>query len=131
MVAAHPDRRCIILTHGYLNAQGEHAIGNNPIVGSSPQEIWEGFVRRHENILIVLCGHVLGEASTTRTGAAGNRVHEILVDYQNEYIGNGGYGYLRILTFYPGQKVIENRTYSPSRGGYLTRSKSRFLLSYE
>ncbi len=131
VVSAHPDRRCIILTHGYLNAQGEHAIGSNSIVGSNPQQIWEGFVRQHQNILVVLCGHVLGEASITRTGAAGNRVHEILVDYQNEYIGDGGHGYLRVLTFYPDRKVIENRTYSPSFGDYLTRPKSQFLLKYE
>ena len=106
-------------------------IGNNAIEGNSPQKIWERLVRRHKNVFLVLCGHVLGEADSTDTGILGNSVHQVLVDYQNEYIGNGGQGYLRIMTFYPDRKTIENLSYSPTLDTYLTRSKSQFLLEYE
>lgn len=131
VIAAHPNRRCIVLTHGYLNAQAEHAINKHNMKGNTPLQIWEKLVQRHGNILLVLCGHVLGEATAIRTGVAGNGVHEMLVDYQNDYIGNGGSGYLRILTFHPDRKTIENRSYSPSLRTYLTRPKSQFFLEYE
>lgn len=131
VITSHLDYHCIVLTHGYLNAQGKRMIGNNAMEGNAPEAIWERLVRRHKNVFLVLCGHVLGESISTSTGIAGNPVHQILVDYQNEYIGNGGQGYLRIMTFYPDRKTIENLSYSPSLNNYLTRSKSQFMLEYE
>jgi hypothetical protein len=67
----------------------------------------------------------------TSTGQSGNRVQQVLADYQNDYIGRGGSGYLRIMTFYPGKKEIRNLTYSPSLDHYLTRPESQFTLTYD
>jgi len=131
VVAAHPDHRCIILTHGYLDASARRRMGRYAIEGNAPAEIWDKLVSRHKNIFLVLCGHILGESFLTSTAAAGNEVHQILTDYQNDYVGAGGGGYLRIMTFFPDTKRIENRTYSPSLGTYLTRPKSQFSLKYE
>ncbi len=130
VVSAHPNHRCIVLTHGYLNAQGKHGMGKYGITGNYPPQIWEKFVRKNPNIFMVFCGHILGEASSTCAGDAGNTIHQILVDYQNAYIGNGGHGFLRIMTFYPDQNIIENQTYSPSLDVYINRDKSRFTLEY-
>jgi len=131
VAAAHPDHRCIVLTHGYLDASAKLNISRYGIKGNNPREIWEEFVKRHRNVFLVLCGHMLGESVLTSRGAAGNKVHQILSDYQNDYVGNGGRGYLRIMTFLPDARKIEIRTYSPSAGTYLTRTKSRFSLEYE
>jgi len=131
VVAAHPDHRCIVVTHGYLNAKATRGMGQYAIEGNGPEAIWERFVSRHENMLLVLCGHILGESVLTSTGAGGNKVHQILADYQNDYVGHGGEGYLRIMTFFPDEKRIEVLTYSPSLGSYLTRAKSQFSLEYE
>ncbi len=131
VVAAHPERRCIVLTHGYLDAEAERNMGGYGVRGSVPEEIWTKFASRHENIFMVLCGHILGESVLTSSGAAGNMVHQILADYQNDYVGNGGAGYLRIMTFHPDEKKIDVSTYSPSLGKYLERAKSRFSLEYE
>jgi hypothetical protein len=131
VVAAHPERRCIVVTHGYLNAKAKRGIGEYAIEGNGPEAIWEKLVSRHENMFLVLCGHILGESVLTSAGAGGNAVHQILADYQNDYVGRGGGGYLRIMTFHPGKKRIEVQTYSPSLDRYLGRAKSQFVLEYE
>ena len=131
VVAAHPDHRCIVVTHGYLNAKARRGMGQYAIEGNGPEAIWEKFVSRHENMFMVLCGHILGESVLTSAGAGGNKVHQILADYQNDYVGHGGEGYLRIMTFFPNEKKIEVLTYSPSLGTYLRRAKSQFVLEYE
>ena len=131
LVAAHPDHRCIVLTHGYLDARARLNMGRYATKGNTAREIWEKFVSRHKNVFLVLCGHMLGESVLTSRGVAGNKVYQILADYQNDYVGNGGRGYLRIMTFYPDKKKIENLTYSPSLGTFLTRPKSQFSLEYE
>ncbi len=130
VVSNHSDHRCIILTHGYLNEHQQRGMGKYSIKGNYPPLIWDKLVRKHSNIFMVFCGHILGEAVSTCTGDAGNTIHQILVDYQNAYIGNGGHGFLRIMTFYPDQNKIENLTYSPSLDVYLNRDKSKFTLEY-
>jgi len=131
VVAAHPDHRCIILTHGYLDASAQRSMGKYAIEGNAPADIWDKLVSRHENIFLVLCGHILGDSFLTSTAAAGNQVHQILTDYQNDYVGGGGSGYLRIMTFFPDTQTIENQTYSPSLDAYLTGPTSQFSLTYE
>ena len=131
VVASHPDRRCIVLTHGYLDAKARLNLHKYRLKGNNPREIRDKFVSRHKNVFLVLCGHMLGESVLTSRQPAGNEVHQILADYQNDYVGNGGRGYLRIMTFFPDAGKIEIRTYSPSTGTYLTRPKSRFSLEYE
>jgi hypothetical protein len=131
VIESHPEHRCVVLTHGYLSTDGSRGMGNYALPGNRSPEIWEKLVSQHENIFLVLCGHALGEAVLTSTGKAGNSVQQVLTDYQNDYIGNGGHGYLRIMTFYPNTKEIRNRTYSPSLGTYLSRQKSHFTLKYD
>jgi len=131
VMEAHPGRRCVVLTHGYLNSDGTRGMGNYALHGNAGPEIWTKLISQHSNIFLVLCGHALGEAVLTSTGQAGNVVQQVLADYQNDYIGNGGSGYLRIMTFFPAQKVIKIQTYSPSLNTYLTRPKSQFTLTYE
>jgi len=131
VVAAHPDHRCIVLTHGYLDARARLNLYKYRLKGNNPREIWNKFVKRHENVFLLLCGHMLGESVLTGRGVAGNKVYQILSDYQNDYVGNGGRGYLRIMTFFPDRKKIDVRTYSPSLGTWLARPKSQFSLEYE
>jgi hypothetical protein len=131
VIEAHPDRRCVVLTHGYLNTEGARHMGNYALPGNQSSDIWAKFVSQHPNIFLVLCGHALGETVLTSTGQSGNRVQQVLADYQNDYIGRGGSGYLRIMTFYPDKKEIRHLTYSPSLDHYLTRPQSQFTLTYD
>ena len=131
VATAHPDHRCIVLTHGYLDAAAKLNMGRYALKGNSAREIRDKFVGRNGNVFLVLCGHILGESVLTSRGPSGNKVHQILANYQNDYVGNGGRGYLRIMTFFPDEKKIDVRTYSPSLGTFLIRPKSRFSLEYE
>ena len=129
VVAAHPKRRCIVLTHGYLDAEGAlYNADHYAHRGNDGRAMWQKLVKRHENIFLVLCGHVLGESHRTGTGDHGNEVHQLLADYQG--MTNGGDGYLRIMTFVPKEEVIHVRTYSPTRDNDLTGDSSRFSIPY-
>ena len=59
VVAKHPDRRTIVVTHGYLDNGRRIA---RPAMGykwkgNSAEEMWRKFVSRHKRIFLVLSGH--------------------------------------------------------------------------
>jgi hypothetical protein len=78
------------------------------------------------NVRIVLCGHVHAESHLTSTRDAGPPVHQILTDYQDD--GQGGDGYLRIMTFQP-NGTINVSSYSPYLKTYRTDAENAFTLS--
>jgi hypothetical protein len=94
------------------------------------EEIWRKLVSRNDNILFVLCGHDLGDGvgRLTSVRADGTKVHQILANYQMGALG--GEGYLRLMRFFPADRRVTVRTYSP----YLKRSKTdpdnEFELTY-
>lgn len=128
----HPDHRIIVVTHGYLTKKGRRAESDGyPIKGSSGQAIWEKFVSRHKNIFLVLSGHA-GESRLTSEGRHGNTVHQIQSDYWYWDLPRikAGSGFLRILTFRPGQDRIDVETYSPVLDEFLDRPSSKFSLPF-
>jgi len=117
----YPNRRVIVTTHSYLNADGTRTdIGNR---------IWEKFVAPHaDQIFLVLCGH--NHAETRRTDIVnGHTVYQIMANYQERT--NGGNGWLRILEFHPAEDTIYVRTYSPYLNIYETDADSQFTLDYD
>jgi hypothetical protein len=120
IVQSYPDRRIILDTHDFLNMDGSRT--------AKGTTIWNDFVSLHtDQIFLVLCGHVHGEASRTDT-VNGHTVHQILADYQD--YANGGNGYLRILNFHPVENMIYISTYSPYLNQYETDSNSQFTIGY-
>lgn len=134
----YPDRQAIITTHSLVNAKGAHqsddecrefhSAGKNGGVS-----MWEKLVheQHHDNLLLFLNGHDIW----TKTGAArrtdivrGRPIHQLLSDYQ--HLGDGGDGYLRLLTFMPAQKLIKVETYSPYLNSYLVDHSNDFVLSF-
>ncbi|MBQ9964854.1 MAG: hypothetical protein IJP14_07030 [Clostridia bacterium] len=93
--AQYPDRRVIVVTHGYLNRGGELIKRGEDYVNDGGMayhgaknggiEIWDKLIACHENIVMVLCGHVgeNGIEHTVRVGNHGNRVVELLIDPQD------------------------------------------------
>jgi hypothetical protein len=127
VVSQLPDKRVIFLTHSYMH-EDDTRVGpgdqwgcwdadGNDCDGNDGEQMWEKFVRLHENIFLVLSGHIIGDGlgRLTSTGVNGNLVHQILANYQDPPIpsGNGGNGWLRIMKFVPRENKIEVRTYSP------------------
>ena len=116
----YSDRRAIISTHAYLNLDGSRmSIGTR---------IWESLVEKHENVFLVLCGHVPGEARRSDNNLENRTVYQLLSDYQEDV--NGGNGWLRIMEFVPSENTIYVRTYSPYLNQYDNDSDSQFELFY-
>ncbi len=128
VVKEHPNHRVIVLTHSYLNRDKTRTTRGMKIEGNLGEQMWQKFVKKHKNIFMVLCGHVLGEALLTSTGDHGNQVYQILSDYQG--LNNGGESWLRYMTFQPASNKIEIFTYNPDLDKFNEEPSSRFNLEY-
>jgi 3',5'-cyclic AMP phosphodiesterase CpdA len=105
-----------------------HTYGVEALAGgvNDGEEIWQKLIVNNPNVRIVLCGHVHAESHLTSTRDAGPPVHQILADYQDD--GQGGDGYLRIMTFQP-NGAINVSSYSPYLKQYHTDPENLFTLS--
>jgi len=129
VVSKHPDHRVIVLTHAYLTPKKSRNTGGGvKPKGNTGEQMWQTFVKKHENIFMVLCGHHTGEAVRTDAGDHGNPVHQILCDYQG--LHNGGESWLRYMTFKPELNKISIHTYNPSLDKFKKGPSSRFDLDY-
>jgi len=130
----YPRRAAIVTTHSYL--KGRDGVGRSVEKGkgeglNSGEEIWCKLIRNHPQIFMVLCGHVQAtvEYHQVSTNDAGNKVAEILADYQRRH--NGGDGWLRLIRIVPAAGEIEVRTYSPVLNEFETDSDSQFVVPFE
>lgn len=140
----HRDKPVVFTTHRYLQDAEDYTAGV-PVVpsgrypaiwyaiegpytpgGIQSEEIFDWFVRRNPNILLVNCGHFHEEYRQTSTNVFGYPVHEVLADYQDD--PNGGNGWLRIMTFDLGQNEIFFESYSPYLDQVRTADESLFVL---
>ncbi|NMC69717.1 MAG: hypothetical protein GYA57_06565 [Myxococcales bacterium] len=136
VIAAHPDRQVIVVSHCVLTHGGayDHNCPNVDylVPGGHGETIWDELVARHSNVFLVLCGHVGDSELVPRAGNGMNLVHQMLVDYQFEaactaaapasctahcqdgtYTGNG---WMRELVFHPLEGRIEARTFTVEDG---------------
>jgi hypothetical protein len=109
-VDKYPGYNIIMLTHYHLNPDGDISDNNAGYGDLSPEEIYNQFIKKHPNMLLVLCGHTGNSTWRNDKGDNGNRIYQILQDYQND---NFGGGYLRLLEIDPVNKSISARIYSP------------------
>ena len=123
VVADHPDHNVIVLTHYHLNGNGDISERNAGYGDMSPYEIYEVFLKKHPNILLVMSGHTGNSAWRNDRGEFGNRIYQILTDYQNENFGDG---YLRLLEINPQRKSITGSVYSPFNGNEKCEALIRF-----
>lgn len=128
IVSDRPDHRVIVLTHAYIDAEKKRTTEEMKIKGNHGEKMWQNFVRKHDNIFMVLCGHHCGEAVRTSTGDHGNQVHQLLSDYQD--FNNGGESWLRYMVFQPKANKISIYTYNPALDEFRNCPPSRFDLDY-
>jgi hypothetical protein len=123
----HPDYNVILLTHYFLRDGGVIGPIEQRTYGDlSPQEVYDLLIKNHKNILMVISGHTGTSASRVDEGEHGNKIYEILQDYQGQDLGGG---YLRLLTIDPDAHAITAKMYSP----YYNKVKedaSRFSFSH-
>ncbi|MBI4979268.1 MAG: metallophosphoesterase [Spirochaetes bacterium] len=111
---AYANYNVIITTHSYLNSDG--SVYQSGSYGElSPQAMYDQLVKQYANIRIVLCGHVDKSAWKTNTGVNGNRIYQILQDYQGE-----NNGWVRFIEFDTTSNTIKGWMYSP----YLNQGRS-------
>jgi hypothetical protein len=160
----YKDHRIILLTHAYLNNKDQRTSGevkwfiympyfvNNEVkkseriplpASNNGEQIWEKLIYPTNNIELVLCGHISGEGYRKDNNQAGKPVHQMLFDAQSmgggHRDGNGGDGWLRILEFYPDNKTVKVKTYSPLFGispttcehAWKTDERNEFILKFE
>jgi len=129
VVGSHKDREVIIATHSYLDRGGRSRQKRDEVNSNSGQDLWNKLVSKHENIFMVVCGHVSGWRHQTSTNDVGRNVHEIMFDYQS--LPNGGNGWLVPMRFVPNENQIEVKPYSPTLNQYATSPEQVFALDYD
>jgi hypothetical protein len=121
----HADRRAIVTTHCYSDEDGK-LLGNcgirDQMIGATAHDLWAELISNHQNIFLVLSGHITDSEHLMRdrdtgkevTSTSRDTVHEILTDYQNERNGllKSGNGWLRTLEFRPKENRVYVRVHS-------------------
>ncbi len=128
IIAAHPDHNVIITTHGYLNKEGELINRDNSGIPPTRQqgkndgpEIFDKLIRKHENIVMVCCGHINGTPEILRTekvGDHGNVIQQLLIDPSRldgpSY--GGPTGLVALLHISADGKTVQVENYSTAKG---------------
>ena len=129
VVAAHPQRKVIVLTHAFLaDDETQPAIAEYGRE-NAPAQIWEKLARRHANIALVVNGHIEGDGSARRVdiGDYGNKVVQLAANFSHHL--NGGNGYLRILEFDPAADRLRVQTFSPYLGASKNDPENQFDMT--
>lgn len=117
VVENHPNHNVIVTTHSYLNA--ENALSDETDSFNAGTQIWDKFIRKYENIVMVISGHVPSEGIqvSEMVGDHGNSVKHILVDPQS--IDGGAYetegaalGMVAMFYFSDNGRTITTQYYS-------------------
>lgn len=89
VIDQNPSLPTFISTHDYLNRQGERQPASNmnlayidPLSNNSAEKIWQQFIRKNDQIFMVLSGHQLGQAIRIDQNDSGHSVYQLLADYQ-------------------------------------------------
>lgn len=147
VVAEYPGLPTIISTHDYINARGERdyrgmdLVQVDPTYHNSREDLWEKFIRKTDQVFMVLCGHRDGQALRVDKNQQGNEVYQILADYQsrgqagldagqqsgqNGRISGIGDGWLREMVFhtYGDNPKVDVKTYSSHYETYSSELES-------
>ncbi len=137
VINANPGVPTIITTHewidpnftGSTNRSNDYNSYFNGTNHQTPDQVWDKFIRKNDQIFMVLSGHDWtgtvngvsnGENLRTDLNDAGHPVYQLVQDYQGNTIGqagtagsaNGGAGWLRFIEFDSDAKTMHFYTYS-------------------
>lgn len=123
VVMSHHDCNIIVTTHAYLFRDGTTLdIGDvcPPSLSggyNNGDDMWEKFVSKHSNIVLVLSGHDSCDRLVTvqTEGINGNKVTQILVDPQGIDSARGAAGMVAMLYFSENGKQVEVEYFSTVR----------------
>jgi len=109
VVEAHPKHNVIITTHGYLLKSGKLISAENHTVAPTLKQgyndgpqIWDQLVRKYENIVMVISGHIPSEPVSIAheaTGDHGNKIMHVLINPSDVDEFEGSSGIVTMLYF--------------------------------
>ncbi|HTQ99960.1 MAG TPA: hypothetical protein VMH83_08215 [Candidatus Acidoferrum sp.] len=89
VLAAHPGMPTLITTHQFLHPRGDRELRDgmnlalgDPVGNNTPEQVWQKFISRHDQIFMVLSGHHSGQATRIDANVFGHKVYQLLSDYQ-------------------------------------------------
>lgn len=148
IIENHPNHKVILMTHAYLYSDStrydwkgkrgqqkwnphSYPLADTGTTINDGQQMWDKMVSKYSNIFLTINGHVLndGLGFSTSTADNGNKVHQMLVNYQMLPVGGGGW--LRILKFLPYEKKIKVEDYSPLYETVNSNSKNQFIIDLD
>lgn len=138
VLAAHRDRRVILLTHAFLDADDrpvkpDSGYGATKLgfVGNDGEAVWEKFARKHANLSFVISGHILQDGVGRRSlrGDHGNIVHQMALNFWDG-ISVGQRAWVRVLRFRPADNRVNVYTYNIHEGRFENDSAYEFSLYY-
>ena len=110
VIDKYPKHNVIILTHYHLTPKGEINQTNAGYGDLTNQAIYDQMIKKHQNVLLVLSGHVVTSAHRTDVGDKGNTIYQLLQNYQS--LDYGG-GFIRLLEIDPKAGTLSASMYSP------------------
>ncbi len=136
IIAANPTHNVIITTHGYLHRDGTTLDAGDLHPPASTggynngDDVWEKLIKRHENIVMVLSGHIASDSvvMTQTRGDHGNVVTQLLVNPQDIDENIEPTGMITMLYFSADGKNVTAECYSTVKDQYFLNEN---LFSFE
>lgn len=126
LAAKYYDHRVIVSTHDYLASDGSLDTRGSSSNGStnSGEQIWNKLISRHENMFLVLSGHVFSTdlVCVQTEGKSGNVVTQLMTNGQTLDYRNGAVGLVSMLYFSEDGRTVSVEYYSTLFDKYLKNS---------
>ena len=132
---AYPDHKVIVITHSYMANDGTTTDENDvtaPTTNSGHNDgddMWEKYVRKYENIVLVLSGHIDSDQirATKAVGDHGNVVTQMLINPQGIDVYTPS-GMVAMFYFNEEGNVITTEYYSTIRNQYYNVEETRYTM---
>lgn len=133
IVAENPNKKVIVATHSYMYHNGEqistkhiHYPSSYIADANNGDDMWNEFVSKHENIVLVLSGHIGYPDLVVREdiGVHGNPVKQILTDAQYMQYD---LGMIMLMTFKDGSNTVDVNWYSVTKEKFY-RANNQFSM---
>ena len=138
MIEAHPYHNVIVTTHAYLFRDGttldQGDVCPPATTGghNNGDHMWDKFIKKHENIVLVLSGHDPCDrlVMTQTVGENGNTVTQMLVDPQGMDSSMGGVGMVATLYFSADGTTVTTEWYSTIKNKYY-KSENHYTFTID
>lgn len=141
IINLYSESKIILFTHAYMNFDDTRLDSLDPLTCNvygccgncnNGEVMWDSLVSQHDNIIMVLSGHVYDLVGGTdgwgrRTdNVNGHPIHQVLQNWQHVA---GGNGWLRYYTFKTDS--IYAKSYSPTLDSFSVDPEHQFSLEWE